>query len=46
MFTPDAKSQLIGKDRDAGRDLGQEEKGLTQDEMAGWHHHLDGHEFE
>ena len=37
-WPPDAKSQLIGKDRDAGRDWGQEEKGTTEDEMAGWHH--------
>ena len=36
----------IGKDSDAGRDWGQEEKGMTEDEMAGWHHRLDGHEFE
>ena len=35
-----------GKDSDAGRDWGQEEKGTTEDEMAGWHHQLDGHEFE
>ena len=41
-----AKSWLIGKDSDAGRDCGQEEKGTTEDEMAGWHHRLDGHEFE
>ena len=40
------KSWLIGKDSDAGRDWGQEEKGTTEDEMAGWHHCLDGHEFE
>ena len=39
------KSWLIGKDSDAGRDWGQEEKGTTEDEMAGWHHRLDGHEF-
>ena len=39
------KSCLIGKDSDAGRDWGQEEKGMTEDEMAGWHHRLDGHEF-
>ena len=39
------KSWLIGKDSDAGRDWGQEEKGMTEDEMAGWHHRLDGHEF-
>ena len=37
---------LIGKDSDAGRDWGQEEKGMTEDEMAGWHHQLNGHEFE
>ena len=43
---PDAKNQLIGKDPDAGRDWGQEEKGTTEDEMAGWHHRLDGLEFE
>ena len=36
---------LIGKDSDAGRDWGQKEKGTTEDEMAGWHHRLDGHEF-
>ena len=36
----------IGKDADAGRDWGQEEKGTTEDEMAGWHHGLDGNEFE
>ena len=40
------QSRLIGKDPDAGRDWGQEEKGMTEDEMAGWHHRLDGHEFE
>ena len=43
---PHAKSWLIGKDPDAGRDWGQEEKGTTEDEMAGWHHQLEGHEFE
>ena len=43
---PDEKSWLIGKDPDAGRDWGQEEKGTTEDEMAGWNHRLDGHEFE
>ena len=43
---PYAKSWLIGKDSDAGRDWGQEEKGTTEDEMAGWHHWLDGREFE
>ena len=42
----DAKSQLIEKDPDAGKDSGQEEKGKTKDEMVGWHHCLSGHEFE
>ena len=46
LWPPDGKSWLIGKDSDAGRDWGQEEKGTTEDEMAGWHHRLDGHEFE
>ena len=46
LWPPHAKSRLIGKDSDAGRDLGQEEKGTTEDEMAEWHHRLDGHEFE
>ena len=46
LWPPDVKSWLIGKDRDAGKDWGQEEKGTTEDEMAGWHHQLDGHEFE
>ena len=41
-----AKSWLIGKDSDPGRDWGQKEKGMTEDEMVGWHHQLDGHEFE
>ena len=45
LWLPHAKSWLIGKDPDAGRDWGQEEKGRTEDEMAGWHHRLDGHEF-
>ena len=43
LWLPHAKSWLIGKDSDAGRDWGQE-KGMTEDEMAGWHHWLDGHE--
>ena len=38
LWPPDAKSGLFGKDSDAGRDWGQEEKGMTEDEMAGWHH--------
>ena len=46
LWPPHAKSWLIGKDSDAGRDWGQEEKGTTEDEMVGWHHWLDGHEFE
>ena len=45
LWPPHAKSWLIGKDSDAGRDWGQEEKATTEDEMAGWHHRLDGHEF-
>ena len=45
-WAPDAKNWLIGKDRDAGKDWRQEEKGTTEDEMVGWHHQLDGHEFE
>ena len=46
LWPPHTKSWLISKDHDAGRDWGQEEKGTTEDEMAGWHHWLDGHEFE
>ena len=45
LWPPDVKSWLIGKDPDAGRDWGQE-KGTTEDETAGWHHWLDGDEFE
>ena len=41
-----AKNWLTGKDPDAGKDWRQEEKGMTEDEMVGWHHWLDGHEFE
>ena len=44
LWPPDAKSWLIGKDPDAGKDWGQE-KGITEDEMVGWHHLLDGHGF-
>ena len=40
------RADSFGKDPDAGRDWGQEEKGMTQDEMVGWHHQLEGHEFE
>ena len=46
LWPPHVNSRLIGKDPDAGRDWGQEEKGMTEDEMAGWHHQLDGHECE
>ena len=46
LWPPHAKSWLIGKDSDAGRDWGQEEKGTTEDEMAGWHHWFDGRESE
>ena len=46
LWPPDVKSQLTGKDPDAGRDWGQEEKGTTEDEMAGSHHRLNGCEFE
>ena len=46
LWPPHAKSWLIGKDSDAGRDWGQEEEGTTEDEMAGWHHWLDGRESE
>ena len=45
LWPPYAKSWLIGKDPDAGKDWGQEEKGTTEDEMVGWHHCLDGHGF-
>ena len=46
FWPPDAKSWLIGKDPDAGKDQGQEEKEVTEDEIVGWHHWLNGHEFE
>ena len=45
LWPPHVKSWLPGKDPDAGRDLEQEEKGMTEYEMAGWYHRLDGHEF-
>ena len=45
FWPPHVKSWLIAKDSDAERDWGQEEKGTTEDEMAGWHHWLNGHEF-
>ena len=46
LWPPDVKSQLIGKNLDAGKDWGQEEEGATEDEMTGWHHQLNGREFE
>ena len=46
LWPPDAKNWLIWKDPDAGTDWRQEEKGMTEDEMVGWHHWLNGHEFE
>ena len=46
LWPPHVKSRLIGNDSDTGRDWGQEEKGMTEDDMAGWHHRLNGHEFE
>ena len=45
LWPADSKSWLIWKDADAGKDWGQEEKGTTEDEMVGWHHQLNGHEF-
>ena len=45
LWPPDAKSWLIWKDPDAGKNWGQEEKGMTEDEMVGWHHRLNGHGF-
>ena len=46
LWPPDAKIWLIWKDPDAGKDWGQEEKGMIEEEMVGWHHRLNGHEFE
>ena len=46
LWPPDANSWLIGKDPNAGKDWGQEEKEVTEDKMVGWHHWLNGHEFE
>ena len=46
LWPPDGKSQLIGKDPEAGKDRGQEEKRVTEDKMVGWHHQLNGYEFE
>ena len=46
LWPPNVKSLLVGKELDAGKDWRQEEKGMTEDEMVGWHHWLNGHEFE
>ena len=46
VWPPDEKSQRIRKDPDAGKDWRQEEKGMTEDETVGWHHRIDGREFE
>ena len=46
LWSPDVKNWLLGKDPDAGKDWRQEEKSMTEDEMFGWHHWIDGHEFE
>ena len=46
LWLVDTKSRFIRKDPSAGKDLGQEEKGMTEDEMVGWHHQLNGHESE
>ena len=46
LWSPDVKNWLIRKDPDTGKDRSQEDKGTTEDEMVGWHHHLDGREFE
>ena len=46
LWLPDMKSWLVGKDPDVGKDWRQEEKGMTEDEMVGWHHRLNRHEFE
>ena len=46
LWPPHVKSGLVGKDPNAGKDSGQEQKGMTEVEMAGWHHRLDGHAFE
>ena len=45
LWPPDVKSWLIWKDPDAGKDWGQEERGMTEDELVGWHHQLNGHGF-
>ena len=45
LWPPDAKNWLTGKEPDAGKDWGKEEEGVTEDEIVGWHHRLNGHEF-
>ena len=45
FWPPNVNSQLIGKDSDTGKDLGQEEKGTAEDEIVGWHHQFNGHKF-
>ena len=45
LWSSDSKNQLVGKDPDAGKDWGQEEKGVREDEMVGWYHWLNGHKF-
>ena len=46
LWPPEVRSHLIGRDADAGKDQRQEENEMTEDEMVGWHHQLNGHEFE
>ena len=46
LWPPNVKNWLIGKDPDSGKDWGQEERGVTKDEMVGWYHRLNGHDFE
>ena len=46
LWLPDGKNRFTGKDPDAGKDWRQEKKGMTEDEMVGWHHRRNGHEFE
>ena len=46
LWSPDVERQLIGKDPDAGKDWGQEKEGATENEMIGWPHRINGHEFE
>ena len=46
LWPPDVKSQLTGKDPNAGKNWKEEEKGVTENEIIGWHHQLNGHEFE